>query len=68
MCKIPSRISICGYDICGKYMDISNLHNDLKSIKISSIKNENLKENKLSYKLMKSADIESIYRSYNKLH
>jgi len=67
MCKIPSRLSICGYDICGKYMDISSLHNDLKSIKVSSIKNENLKEKKLSYELMKSSDIETIYRSYNKL-
>ena len=66
MCKMPSRLSICSYDICGKYMDISSLHNDLKSIKVSSIKNENLKEKKLSYELIKSADIENIYRSYNK--
>jgi hypothetical protein len=49
-------------------MDISSLNNDLKSIKVSSIKNENLQEKKLSYELMKSADIESTYRSYNKLH
>ena len=68
MCKMPSRLSICGYDICGKYMDISSLNNDLKSIKVSSIKNENLQEKKLLYELMKSADIESTYRSYNKLH
>jgi len=67
MCKIPNRLQVCGYDICGTYhMNINDLSTHLTDLKVSILKLDNFRE-KGSYTKLQSADIENTYRSYNKL-